>query len=48
MNAAALRMMVTRLRRRFGELVRLEISHTLKSAADVGQELEALMAVLGR
>ena len=48
MNAVALRMMVTRLRRRFGELVRLEISHTLKSADDVGQELEALMAVLGR
>ncbi len=48
MNAAALRMMVTRLRRRYGELVRLEISHTLKSADDVEQELEALLAVLAR
>lgn len=46
MNAAALRMMVTRLRRRYGELVRLEISHTLKSADDVEQELKDLLAVL--
>jgi len=46
MNAAALRMMVTRLRRRYGEIVRLEISHTLKSADDVEQELKALLVVL--
>jgi DNA-directed RNA polymerase specialized sigma24 family protein len=47
MNEAALRMMVTRLRRRYGELVRLEISHTLKSADDVEPELADLLAVLG-
>ena len=46
MNAAALRMMVTRLRRRYGELVRLEISHTLQSADDVEQELKDLLAAL--
>ncbi len=46
MNAAALRMMVTRLRRRYGELVRLEISHTLQSAEDVEQELKDLLAAL--
>jgi len=46
MNEAALRMMVTRLRRRYGELVRLEISQTLKSAEDVEPELADLLAVL--
>ena len=46
MNTAALRMMVTRLRRRYGELVRLEIAHTVGSADDVERELEDLLAVL--
>lgn len=46
MNAAALRMMVTRLRRRYGELVRLEISQTLPSADHVEQELQDLLKAL--
>jgi hypothetical protein len=41
-----LRMMVTRLRRRYGELMRLEISQTLQSAEDVEQELKDLLAAL--
>jgi RNA polymerase sigma-70 factor (ECF subfamily) len=48
MNEPALRMMVTRLRRRYGELVRLEISQTLASADDVEEELQHLLAVFGR
>ena len=48
MSESALRMIVTRLRRRYGELLRLEISHTLQSAADVEHELEDLLAVLAR
>jgi hypothetical protein len=48
MNEPALRMMVTRLRRRYGELVRLEISQTLASADDVEEELQHFLAVFGR
>ena len=44
----ALRMMVTRLRRRYGELVRLEIAQTLESKGDVEQELQQLLAIFAR
>jgi RNA polymerase sigma-70 factor (ECF subfamily) len=41
-----LRMMVARLRRRYGELLRLEVSHTVATTAEIDHELQELMAAL--
>lgn len=43
----ALGVSVHRLRRRFGELLRKEVGHTVASPADIDDELRHLMAALG-
>ena len=43
----ALKMAVSRLRRRYGELLRAEIARTVSSPEDVEDELRALFAALG-
>jgi RNA polymerase sigma-70 factor (ECF subfamily) len=47
MSEGALRVTVHRLRRRFGELFRKEIAHTVAVPAEVDAELRHLMEVLG-
>jgi RNA polymerase sigma-70 factor (ECF subfamily) len=44
---AALKMAVSRMRRRYGELLRAEIAQTVSGQAEVENELKALLAVLG-
>jgi len=46
MTEAALKMAVSRMRRRYGELLREEIAHTVTSPAEVEEELRALFAAL--
>jgi RNA polymerase sigma-70 factor (ECF subfamily) len=48
MSEAALRMAVLRLRRRFGELLRQEIAHTVATEEEIGEEIRALFAALRR
>jgi RNA polymerase sigma-70 factor (ECF subfamily) len=43
---AALKMCVSRMRQRFGEVLRAEIAHTVASPEDVDDELRALFAAL--
>jgi RNA polymerase sigma factor (sigma-70 family) len=43
---AAVKMSALRLRRRFGELLREEVAHTVSRAEDVGDELRHLLNVL--
>ena len=47
MSAEAVQVAVSRLRRRFGELLRAEISWTVGDSADVDDELRHLFAALG-
>jgi RNA polymerase sigma-70 factor (ECF subfamily) len=42
----ALKMTVSRMRQRYGELLRLEIANTVSSPAEVEEELRALLAAL--
>ncbi len=47
LSAEAVRMAVNRLRRRYRELLRKEILHTVSSPAEVEEEIQHLFAVLG-
>jgi hypothetical protein len=47
MTSNAVGVAVHRLRRRFGELLREEISHTVSEPAEVDDELRHLMTVIG-
>jgi len=44
---AALKMTISRLRKRYGELLRLEIARTVSSPEEADEELRALFAALG-
>lgn len=46
-SEAALKMAVSRMRRRYGELLRAEIGKTVASPADIDDELRALFAAVG-
>lgn len=46
MTEGAMKVAVHRVRQRYGELLRLEIAHTLSRAEDVDEELRHLMKVL--
>ena len=46
MTEAALKMAVSRMHQRYGELLRKEIANTVPTAADVEEELKALFAAL--
>ncbi len=48
MSAGAVKMAASRLRKRFGEILREEIARTLADPADVEQEIRALFAALAR
>ena len=48
MTEAAVKMAASRLRRRYGELLREEIARTVADPADVESEVAALFAALGR
>jgi len=48
MTEAALKMAVLRLRRRFGELLRQEISHTVATEDEISEEIRALFAAVRR
>lgn len=47
MGEGAVRMAVLRMRRRFGELLRAEIAHTVAEPEEVDAELRALLAAVG-
>lgn len=47
MSEGAVKVAIHRLRRRFGELIRLELLHTLPEGADPEEELRYLVEVLG-
>jgi len=47
MNEGAVKVAVHRLRKRFRELLRLEVAHTLTDAADIEDELRYLCSVYG-
>ena len=46
MNEGAVRMAVHRLRRRYGELFREEIAHTVADANEIEEEMRHLLRVL--
>ncbi len=46
MSEAAVKMTVHRLRKRYGELLRLEVANTVSTAAEVQQELRCLLAAI--
>ena len=46
MNPSALKVALHRLRRRFGELLRREVSHTVVDAASLDEELRYLLSVI--
>jgi len=48
LSTAAVAMSIHRMRRRFGELLRQEVAATVDNPADVDDELQHLMAVVGR
>jgi len=48
MSEPAIKMAVLRLRRRYGELLRSEIGHTVSGAAKVEEELRHLRSALSR
>ena len=48
MTEAALKMAVSRMRRRFGELLRREIARTVNSPGQIEEELQILFGALGR
>ncbi len=47
MTTVAVKVMVHRLRRRYGELLRMEVGQTLADPADAEEELRHLIAALG-
>ena len=48
MSVAAVRMAVSRLRERYGELVRAEIANTVSSEAEIGEEMRYLIELVCR
>ena len=46
-TVAALKMTISRLRKRYGELLRSEIARTVSSPEEADEELRALFAALG-
>jgi RNA polymerase sigma-70 factor (ECF subfamily) len=46
MTTVAVKVMVHRLRKRYGELLRQEVAQTLANPSDAGQELQHLIAAL--
>jgi RNA polymerase sigma-70 factor (ECF subfamily) len=46
MSAAAAKMTVTRMRRRYGQLLRLEVANTVANASEIDEELRHLFAAL--
>lgn len=48
MEAGAAKVALHRLRRRFGELLRKEVAHTVSHPEDVAEEIQHLLAVLAR
>jgi RNA polymerase sigma-70 factor (ECF subfamily) len=46
LTEAAVKMTVVRLRKRFGELLRLEVAHTVSHEAEIDDELRHLLRVL--
>ncbi len=48
MSEGAVKVALHRLRHRFGEVIRMEIAHTVATPAEVDEELRALVAVLGQ
>ena len=46
MTEAALKMAVSRMRHRYGELLRAEIANTVASPGEIDEELRALFAAL--
>ena len=48
METGALKVALHRLRRRFGELLRKEVAHTVSRPEDVAEEIRHLLAVLAR
>ena len=48
MSESAVKMAVSRLRRRYGDMLRREIAHTVAGPANVDEELRHLAAVLSR
>jgi RNA polymerase sigma-70 factor (ECF subfamily) len=47
MSEEAVKVTVHRMRKRFGELLREEIAHTVRDRSDVDQEIRYLLGVLG-
>src|SRR5439155_411156 len=47
MSVGALKSAVSRLRQRYGQLVREEIAHTVSSPAEVEEEIRHLLKVIG-
>ena len=48
MNAGAVKVALHRLRRRFGELLRREVGHTVADAAALDEEIRYLFSALSR
>ena len=46
MTAGAVKTSASRLRRRYGELLREEVARTVADPADIGEEIAALFAAL--
>jgi RNA polymerase sigma-70 factor (ECF subfamily) len=46
LTEGALKMAVLRLRRRFGELLRSEIAHTVARPEDIDEEIRSLFAAV--
>jgi len=44
MGASALKMSIQRMRRRFGELLRAEVAHTVSTPSEIDEEIRALFA----
>jgi RNA polymerase sigma-70 factor (ECF subfamily) len=48
MSESAVKVAVHRMRRRFGELLREDVAHTVEGPEKVEEELRHLFAVIGR
>jgi RNA polymerase sigma-70 factor (ECF subfamily) len=48
MSEAALRVAVHRLRRRYGELLRAEVAHTVATAGEIEEEMRSLVQLLSK
>jgi RNA polymerase sigma-70 factor (ECF subfamily) len=48
LGQSALKMAIQRMRRRYGDLLRAEIAHTVTTAQEVDEEIRALFAAVRR